>query len=178
MPDFEAEATHAAVLIDKWIAYLNQYSLEQLQQRPPDGGWSLGQVYLHLTMSANKYFLQNVEKCLNKQDLTAKGNINLGGQLIFLFGRTPNIRVKMPDKVAVNPDQPQSKEQILGELQTLKVRMQDLAVALRKAYNPKDKRRHAIFGPMNAWQWYRLPAIHFMHHERQRKRLEGLVKGI
>jgi hypothetical protein len=155
---------------------LNQYSLEQLQQTPSEGGWSLVQVYLHLAMSANKYFLQNADKCLNKTDLVTKGNISLPGQLIFLFGRTPNLRIKMPDKVAVNPEQPESKEQLIAELEGLKQRMRTTAAVLRKQFNPKDKRKHAIFGPMNAWQWYRLVAIHFMHHERQRKRLEGMIK--
>jgi hypothetical protein len=175
MPDFDAEATAAAVVIDRWLANLDNYNLEQLQQVPKEGGWSLGQVYAHLLMSANMFFLRNAEACIAKHKTIQKGNINLGGRLVFIFGRTPNIRVKMPDKVAVDPDQPQSKEQLKQDLEELKLRMRRLSEVLKKEFNPREKRRHPIFGPMNAWEWYRLVSIHFAHHERQKKRLDAML---
>jgi len=35
--------------IQKWIEFLDDYSLEMLYQKPSGNSWSLGQVYTHIT---------------------------------------------------------------------------------------------------------------------------------
>jgi hypothetical protein len=161
--------THA--IIDYWIAELNGYTLEQLTQKPDEHSWSLGQVGIHLWMSAKGFFFKNAERCLSKEKVESGKSKNLVGFLVFMFGKMPTVKVKMPEKVAVEPRQPETKEQLIEKLEEVK-RLSTEYIKRIPQSDPKLKTRHPFLGWLNTAEWITLCNLHFNHHLSQKKRIE------
>lgn len=161
--------THA--VIDYWITELNGYTLEQLNQKPAENSWSLGQVGIHLWMSAKGFFFKNAERCLSKEKVESGKSKNLAGFLVFTLGRMPSIKVKMPEKVAVEPRQPETKEQLIEKLEEVK-RMSSEYIKRIPQSDPRLKTRHPFLGWLNTAEWITLCNLHFKHHLSQKKRIE------
>lgn len=168
--DFEKQA-------DTWIKALDKYSIDDLLRVPPDGGWSLGQVYIHLA-TANKYFLgKNAELCANGENVVTdgKGKTNTG-RFVFFIKNFPPVKVKMPKKETggVEPIQPESKEQILRKLQENKEFFKSIEAKVEAA--PKNVcKKYPILGYLNAAEWYQIAGFHMRHHLRQKRRLETML---
>jgi hypothetical protein len=161
--------THA--VIDQYIRDLDHYTFEQLLMKPAPDQWSLGQVYIHLWMSAKGFFFKKAEQCLNKEG-TARGSKNWKGHVVFLMGRMPTVKVKMPEKVAVEPKQPESKEQIIAKLNEIK-QMSSVYINRIPQSDPAQKATHPIFSYLNTAEWISLCNMHFRHHEDQKRRIKA-----
>jgi hypothetical protein len=159
-------------VIDQYIKDIDGYTLEQLLMKPSPGQWSVGQVYIHLCMSAKGFFFKKAEQCLNKDGAEQGKSKNWKGHLVFLMGKMPTVRVKMPDKVAVEPNQPQSKEQLLTKLNEIK-QLSASYIARIPGADPSYKAKHPIFNYLNAAEWIALCNMHFRHHEDQKKRIKA-----
>lgn len=161
-------ATHRA--IDRYLQQLEGYTMEQLMAKPSENEWSAGQVYVHVWMSAKGFFYKNAERCL-KGDQTMRGKSkNWGGRFVFFTGRIPNRKYRMPNEVAVQPLQPESKEKIAQRLTEIKELTTLYLQELSKA-DPDVKVRHPFMGYLNAAEWLQLCAMHFNHHQHQLKRI-------
>jgi hypothetical protein len=164
-------------MADTWIIALDNYTIEELLRVPADGGWSMGQVYIHIA-TANKYFLgKNAEKCANGEDVIVdgKGKTNTG-RLVFFLENFPPVKVKMPKKETggVEPIQPESKEQILRKLIENKEFFKSIEERVEAA--PKNARKkYPILGYLNASEWYSIGTFHMRHHLRQKKRLDKFL---
>ncbi|MCS6819410.1 MAG: DinB family protein, partial [Chitinophagales bacterium] len=98
-------------VIEAWQQDIDNYTIEQLLRKPSADEWSLGQVYIHLWMSAKGFFFKNIQRIADKDVSVVKGGRkNVLGYLVFLFKRLPRIKIKMPQQVAVEPMAPESKE--------------------------------------------------------------------
>lgn len=154
-------------IIDRWIADLDQYTFEQISQVPEPGSWSIGQVYIHLWMSSKGFFFRNVERCAGRGEKSQTGGRkNWAGTLVFVFRLFPPVKVKMPGEVAVQPNPPESKEQLIRRMQDIK----DLALKaaeLAEQADPSVKVKHPFLGWLNASEWFNLCGFHFRHHEAQ-----------
>lgn len=162
---------------NNWIKALDNYTMEELLRVPPDGGWSLGQVYIHIA-TANKYFLgKNAELCANGENVIVdgKGKTNTG-RLVFFIKNFPPVKVKMPKKETggVEPIQPESKEQILRKLQENLELFKAIESKVEAA--PKNvRKKYPILGYLNAAEWYQIAGFHMKHHLRQKRRLEAFL---
>lgn len=161
--------THAA--IDYWISEYQRYSLEQILQKPSEHEWSMGQVGIHLWMSGKGFFFKKAEMCLNKQEVTTGKGKNFSGHLIFTFKMFPPVRYEMPKQVAVVPKQPESKEQLIAKLEEIKQLASSFIKRIPES-DPSLKIKHPFLGYLNTAEWIQLCNIHFIHHKRQKQRIE------
>ncbi|MCW3126237.1 MAG: hypothetical protein JWO03_1895 [Bacteroidetes bacterium] len=159
-------------IIDEYIRDLDSYTYEQLLIQPAPGSWSMGQVYIHLWMSAKGFFFKKADLCLTSGDGTVRGKgKNWKGVLVFLIGKMPTIRVKMPGQVAVEPRQPESKEQIIAKLTEIRQLASDYIKQIPFS-DPSIKARHPFLGYLNTGEWISLCNMHFHHHEAQKIRIK------
>lgn len=160
--------THA--VIDDYIRDLDRYTFEQLLMKPDENTWSIGQVYIHLWMSAKGFFFKNAEQCLNKEGTEQGKSKNWKGVLLFLIGRMPRVKVKMPERVSVQPRQPESKEKLIEKLNEIKA-LSSVYIGRIKDSDPNHKTKHPIFSYLNTGEWISLCNMHFRHHEEQKQRI-------
>ena len=99
-----------------WLDELDRYSDEQFLKKPGESGWSMGQVYVHLMLAGNHFFMENAKKCIQKEGEVMKGGKNHYGKLLFLIRRFPPMKFRMP-KSGVEPRQPESVEYVRDKLE-------------------------------------------------------------
>ena len=162
--------TKTQQVIDDYIKDLDRYTFEQLIMKPDAATWSMGQVYIHVWMSAKGFFFKKAEQCLTKEGAEQGKRKNWKGVVVFLMGKMPNVRVKMPEKIAVEPKQPESKEQLIAKLTEIK-ELSTSYIGRIKDADPSFKARHPIFDYLNTAEWIALCNMHFRHHEDQKKRI-------
>ncbi len=156
-------------IINWWIAQLDHYTYEQLLVKPSVTGWSIGQLYMHL-ITDTKFYIENIEACMS-------GGANMHEEAsafareLFRNNEFPDIRIKGHPNNACMP-QPESKEQIHGELVEIQQQLNELA-DLVIAVLPKGKTRHPGLGYFNAKEWLHFTDIHFRHHQRQKERIDA-----
>lgn len=159
-------------IINEWQHEIDNYSMEQLLQKPSENSWSIGQVYIHLWMAAKGFFFKNIQRIADSDEkVKMNGRKNLAGYLVFTFGMMPSIKIEMPGSVAVQPNQPESKEQLHKRMNEVKALVRE-NVSRIHALNPRATVKHPFLGYLTAAEWLRLCAIHFRHHVRQKKRIK------
>lgn len=161
--------------ITPYFESLGTYTDEQFTHKEADDIWSLGQMYEHLIVSANYFFLANTVRCLDKRKGQEGGEMNANGDNVYSYNSFPPIKVKVPgsdDKSA----QPEAKEKgeyvgsfnkILADIDALTDRV--------AADDGTYKTHHVAFGWLNAIQWYQMLEMHHRHHHRQKTELEGFA---
>jgi hypothetical protein len=158
-------------VIDYWIDEFNRYDFEQIVKKPSDDSWSLGQVGIHLWMSAKGFFFKNAERCLSKEGTEKGKNKKFAAHLIFTLRMLPPVQYEMPKQVAVVPKQPESKEQLITKLEEIK-QMASSYIKRIPESDPELKIKHPFLGWLNTAEWISLCNIHFRHHMRQKRRIE------
>jgi len=167
---FEETAIH-------YIHELDQFSLDQLKQKPSDNEWSIGQMVQHLIRSALYMQLRNMDQCLvPSQDLQVSlADKTEVGAVVFAQGSFPPIRIQVPPSPQYTPDQPESKEQLIQGLHTVIQRMKEVEPTLEKA-SKQNTVSHPSFGGLCAEEWFLLVEMHYRHHFLQLERLkQGLA---
>lgn len=162
---FEETALH-------YIHELDSFSLDQLQQKPSDNEWSIGQMIQHLINSALHMHLRNMDQCLVPQDLQGSpaGKTETGAAA-FAQGSFPPIRIQVPPSPQYTPKQPESKEQLIQGLHAVIQRMKEAEPTLEKA-SKQNTVSHPSFGGLNAEEWFLLVEMHYRHHLLQLDRLK------
>jgi len=157
-----------------WMDALNQYSDEQLLRAPSDSEWSMGQVYVHLILASDHFFMENARKCIQKEGEVIEGGKSRYGKLLFLIRRFPPMKFKMP-KSGVQPRQPEGVEYLRAKMEKTIQKIKEVSGTL-SGYEPSIKVKHPAFGYLNAMEWYRMNEMHFTHHKRQKKQLDKFLK--
>jgi hypothetical protein len=157
--------------IDYWIDTYKKYDFDKILMKPADNSWSLGQVGIHLWMAAKGFFFKNADKCLNKEKTEFGKKKKFNAHLIFTFRMLPPVRYEMPQQVAVVPNQPESKEQLIGKLEDIKKLASQYIHRIPES-DPNLKIKHPFLGWLNTAEWIELCNIHFRHHMRQKRRIE------
>jgi hypothetical protein len=80
--------------IDKWINYLDSYTLEMLYQKPAAGEWSLGQVYVHIIEDTQFYIEQATVALLT--DGSSDKTMNENAKAMFENNSFPDMRLANP----------------------------------------------------------------------------------
>lgn len=167
---FEETAIH-------YIHELDQFSLDQLKQKPSVDEWSIGQMIQHLISSALYMQLRNLDQCLvSGQDLQVSlADKTEVGAAVFAQGSFPPIRIQVPPSPQYTPDQPESKDQLIQGLHTVIQRMKEVEPTLEKA-SKQNTVSHPSFGGLCADEWFLLVEMHYRHHFLQLERLkQGLA---
>jgi hypothetical protein len=122
-------------------------------------------------MSAKGFFFKKAEACLTAGEGTERGKgKNWKGMLVFAIGKMPAIKVRMPGQVAVEPRQPESKDQLIAKLTEIKAMASEYIKRIPVA-DPLVRAKHPIFGYLNTAEWIRLCGMHFLHHTAQKQRI-------
>ena len=166
--------TQTNEIIDYWISEYKKMPWEKVIEKPSEHEWSLGQVGIHLWMSAKGFFFKNAEKCLSKEGTEKGKQKKFAAHLIFTFGMMPPVRYEMPSQVAVVPKQPESLEQLVGKLEDIKKMAVEYIHRISDS-DPLLKIKHPFLGWLNTAEWIQLCNIHFHHHLRQKKRIERKI---
>lgn len=156
--------------IDAYIHLLNKYSFDQLLLQPDGNSWSIGQVYIHVWMASKGFFFKNAALCLSGETAEKGKSKKLIAYPIFLFEKMPTVKIKMPDKVAVQPRQPESKEQLVQKLSEIKALVSEFVQKIPQS-DSALKTKHPFLGYLNCAEWVTLCNIHFKHHQAQIHRI-------
>lgn len=166
-------ALHAT--LEPYLNSLGEYTDEQFAHKEADDIWSLGQLYEHLVVSANFFFLANTVRCLDKRKGQEGGEMNANGDNVYSYNSFPPIKVKIPgsdDKSA----QPEAKEKgdYVGSFTKMLADVDAITERIA-ADEGTYKTHHVAFGWLNAIQWYQMLEMHHRHHHRQQAELEGFA---
>jgi len=154
--------------IEKWIKYLDNYTLEMLHQRPQIDSWSLGQVYVHI-IDDTKFFVEQIKVCL-LTNLNGEIEMHEDAKAMFEQNAFPDTQLNNP---ANSPDlrQPQSKEELLEGLLLIKEEVNALCSSTDFSTS-NGKTGHPGFFFFNAPEWLQFAEMHMRHHLRQKKRID------
>ncbi|HEY0612234.1 MAG TPA: DinB family protein [Chitinophaga sp.] len=155
--------------IDQWIAYLNDYTLEQLCRQPEPGSWSIGQVYVHI-IDDTSYFVEQIATALLS---TANSDKEMHKNAKFIFGNKgfPDMQIQGP---ATNTPirQPQTKEELRQGLTAIKAKVNQLSTSFDFSQS-NGKTEHPALWFFSATEWLQFAEMHMRHHIRQKKRIDN-----
>ena len=158
--------------IDIWQKSLEGYDYRQLTAKPCITGWSIGQVYMHL-LEDTSYYLEQIHVCISNNDHATEG-ATLAGKVMLLNSEFPNeILEGAPSNAFIR--QPESKEQLITDLSTLKSDMNLTAIKISESLF-SGKTQHPGLGYFSAPEWLQFADMHFRHHLRQKKRIDDFLE--
>ncbi len=157
-----------------WQEELPRYSPEQLQARPDERSWSMGQLYNHLIDSAINFHLKEVDRCLSSLE-NRTGRKNLKGFVIYnILNGFPPVKIAVPPSDSYTPKQPEGMEELRDGLEKVARAMEETLPRLRQ--EKTGKTAHPALAFLNAAEWYKLVEMHYRHHLRQKEALELFLK--
>jgi hypothetical protein len=162
-------------ILDTVSAYeklLAGVSEEAFTKSPPDGGWSYAEVFSHI-FSSNLTCIQAIDRCIQGNAIQSKDPLSFPVKLVFLFGRFPPGKFKVPDRLK---DQVKKigKSEAHQLVQRFKDELSQITPRISSA-DPDQKLKHPRLGLLNAVKWYEFMDIHLKHHQRQ---LNRISKGL
>lgn len=157
-----------------YLDALDTYTDEQFAHKEAEDIWSLGQLYEHLVMAANFYFLANTVRCLDKRKGQEGGEINAYGENLYSYNSFPPIKVKVPGSENAPQPEAKEKESYVGSFTKMLADVDALTEGVA-ADEGIYKTKSMAFGWLNAIQWYQMLEMHHRHHHRQQKELEGFA---
>lgn len=162
-----------------YLQELDQFTLEQLRQKPSESEWSLGQMYLHLINTALYMQLRNIELCRKGEagSVVINGAKSEAGVAVFGQGSFPSVRIQVPASPQYTPAQPESKEQIVEGLNMVLVKMKEMEPTLEEI-SPQMTVAHPRLGELNAKEWFSLVEMHYGHHLHQMDRLKQYLETV
>ncbi|MDF7821477.1 DinB family protein [Runella sp. MFBS21] len=160
--------------IDHYVVSLVSYSEAQFIYKSNPEVWSLGQLYEHLYITSNFFFLAQVVRCLEHRKGQMGGEKNQYGDNIFKHNGFPPLKFKIPE-VLQGPE-PIAKTRT--EYQHLLLNVITDAEKLIETVTSDEgeyKCFHPVFGWLNAHEWYHNLDMHLRHHLRQQQELTSLL---
>jgi hypothetical protein len=155
--------------IDQWILYLEEYTLEMLCRVPATGGWSLGQVYIHL-IDDTGYHVEQMKAALMNNNANSDKTMHPDARALFARNAFPDTRIEGPS-ANVSIRQPASREELHQKLEGIKTEVNRL-------YHDfdfdaaKGKALHPGLHYFNAAEWLHFTEMHMRHHFSQKKRID------
>ncbi|WP_428657863.1 DinB family protein [Runella sp.] len=162
--------------ITGYINALDGYTDEQFSYKPAEDVWSLGQMYEHLLLSANFFFLANTLRCLEQRKGQLGGEKNQYGDNLYKYNKFPPVKLKIPEVL-------RGPEPVAKSMDAYRIAFPKVLEDAKKLIEPvtKDAGQYKCIQPafdwLNAHEWYHLMEMHFRHHLRQQAELEAILKG-
>lgn len=154
-----------------WIAALAGYDDQRWLRRPSDGGWNVAQVYAHIIDATNSFGFEKIAKCAERGD--GRGRKTVAGRLVFLIGRIPPVRAKVPGDGSYAPREI-SRDDAGAELHALGARLREVVPVVRTA---RGVATHPFLGRLTAPEWLCFMEMHLRHHLRQKARLDREMRA-
>ncbi len=154
--------------VDKWISYLDDYTLEMLCQRPNMQSWSLGQVYVHIIADTG-FFVEQIKICL-LDDRNGNETMHDNAKAMFTRNSFPDMPLTNPSN-DLNSKQPASKEELLKGLVLIKNEVNRL-YSSHDLSRSTGKTKHPGLQFFNALEWLQFAEMHKRHHFRQKKKID------
>lgn len=169
--------------VGQWIGYLDDYTLEMLQQPPRTGSWSLGQVYIHI-INDTRYFVQQMKESL-KSPADDDKEMHPAAKTMLRNNAFPDRMIEGPATHTPIP-QPDSKERLSKGLVSIRDAVNDLFadanvagsnvaevnVAEVNVAAATGKTAHPGLGYFTSLEWLQFAEMHMRHHFRQKKRID------
>lgn len=160
-------------VVNQYINSLNDYSDEQFFFKKDEETWSLGQMYEHLTVSSQFFFLANCVRCLEKRKGQEGGEKNEFGEKLFIKGSFPPVKLKIPDAIRGPEPVAKTREEYRSILAKILADSQNLIEAVSND-DGSYKALQVAMGWLDAKEWFYLHEMHYRHHLRQKTELESL----
>ncbi len=160
-------------VVNQYINSLDDYSDEQFFFKKDEETWSLGQMYEHLTVSSQFFFLANCVRCLEKRKGQLGGDKTHFGKQQFKYGGFPPVKLKIPDAIRGPEPVAKTREEYKSILKKILVDSQNLIEAVSND-DGSYKALQVAMGWLDAKEWYYLHEMHYRHHLRQKTELESL----
>jgi len=160
-------------VVNQYISSLDDYSDEQFFFKTNEETWSLGQMYEHLTVSSQFFFLANCVRCLEKRKGQEGGEKNEFGEKLFIKGSFPPVKLKIPDAIRGPEPIAKTREEYRNILAKILTDSQNLIEAVSND-DGSYKALQVAMGWLDAKEWYYLHEMHYRHHLRQKTELESL----
>lgn len=160
-------------VVNQYLNSLDNYSDEQFFFKKDEETWSLGQMYEHLTVSSQFFFLANCVRCLEKRKGQEGGEKNEFGEKLFIKGSFPPVKLKIPDAIRGPEPVAKTREEYKIILKKILTDAQNLIEAVSKD-DGSYKALQVAMGWLDAKEWYYLHEMHYRHHLRQKTELESL----
>jgi len=159
--------------VNQYISSLDDYSDEQFFFKKDEETWSLGQMYEHLAVSSQFFFLANCVRCLEKRKGQLGGEKNHFGEQQFKYGGFQTVKIKIPDAIRGPEPVAKTREEYKGILKKILTDSQNLIEAVSND-DGSYKALQVVIGWLDAKEWFYLHEMHFRHHLRQKTELESL----
>lgn len=160
------ETSHA-----EWVSVVSSLSPYAVVRRPPNGGWTIGQVCDHVGVVAET-LLGQAERCANGEG--ERRSTSWMAKLLFAYGSFPPIRIKLPELPAehraIGQPEELDRDEALARLDRVAQRMRDLVEPVARS-DPGAKLPHPAEFWLNAETFYQCNEMHVRHHLRQLRRL-------
>ncbi len=160
-------------VVNQYINSLDDYSDEQFFFKTNEETWSLGQMYEHLAVSSQFFFLANCVRCLEKRKGQLGGEKNEFGEKLFIKGSFPPIKIKIPEVLRGPDPVAKSRQEYRQILEKILVDSKNLIEAVSND-DSSYKALQPAMGWLDAKEWYYLHEMHYRHHLRQKIELESL----
>lgn len=157
--------------ITSWINFLDDYTLAQLQQRPDNGAWSLGQVYTHI-IDDTRYQVVQMKAALCTQEHAA-AEMHPDAQHMFDNNGFPDMQIQGPATNEIIP-QPVSRQALLLALVQIRNEVNEAWATIDPAL-AIGKTLHPGLQYFSAMEWLQFMEMHLRHHFRQKKRIDAQV---
>jgi DinB superfamily len=151
---------------------LDSYNNEQFNFKKADEIWSLGQMYEHLVLSAQFFFLKNIKYCLEQRNGQLGGDKNASGKNVFKYNSFPPIKVKVPGNA---PEPIAQTQDIYKEILDKIIQQLESQIDVVANDSGEYKTIHPVFSWHNAKEWLQSFEMHHRHHLRQKAELEGYL---
>lgn len=159
--------------VNQYISSLDVYSDEQFFHKQDEGTWSLGQMYEHLTVSSNFFFLANCVRCLEKRKGQEGGEKNEFGTKLFIKGSFPPVKLKIPEVIRGPEPVAKTRQEYRPILEKILVDSNNLIEAVNND-DGSYKALQPAMGWLDAKEWFYLHEMHYRHHLRQKTSLESI----
>lgn len=153
--------------LSHWTSDLAALSEAQLMFRAPHGGWTLGQLYMHL-IADTRFYVEQIRLCLVSNN-HADGKMTSEAKEMFRNNAFPDIRIE-GDPSHATMRQPESKMELMQGFMDIRSAMEQMAEEIAVGTH-HGKTRHPGFGYFSAQDWFQFADMHLRHHVRQKRRI-------
>ncbi|HEY9001795.1 MAG TPA: DinB family protein [Mucilaginibacter sp.] len=154
--------------IQKWIDFLDDYTLEMLCQKPDDNSWSLGQVYTHIT-DDTAWFAEQMAAAI-QTNADSEKEMHENARIMLRNNSFPDMMIQGP-ATGIYIKQPESKDEVKQKLLAIKTAVNNLYAS----FDPSKaigKTRHPGLLYFNTLDWLQFAEMHLRHHLRQKDRID------
>lgn len=154
--------------IQKWIDFLDDYTLAMLCQKPDDNSWSLGQVYTHIT-DDTAWFVEQMAAAMQTVADSEK-DMHEHARKMLQNNSFPDAMIEGP-ATGIYIKQLESKDAVRQKLLAIKTAVNSLYASFDPS-KANGKTRHPGLLYFNTLDWLQFAEMHLRHHFRQKKRID------